>query len=85
MYLDKSREIRTNLTAVCSAVLWVLAVALWAISWVVDQRYLSSLSLLVVTGAATLSIRSFMLHQAEEIRTALVVTGRDVVKPHVVP
>lgn len=85
MYLEQGREIRTNLTVLASVVLWFAAGSIWLISWIIDERYLSALSILIVAGAATLSIRSFILRQAEEIRTALIVTGRDVVRPHAVP
>lgn len=77
------REIRTNFTCIAAAVLWAVALALWGLSWVFGVLYLTGLSIIVCAAAATLTARGCLISHAEQIKTALIVTGR--VDPKVRP
>jgi hypothetical protein len=71
------REIHTNTTSLLATALWILSVLAWGISWLFDQRYIAVLSLLICGAAGTVTVRAFFIAQTEQIRTALIVTGRD--------
>jgi hypothetical protein len=70
------KEIKTNATALVAASLWITSLAAWGVSWAVDVFYVSILALLICGAAVTATIRSYFIAQTEQLRNALIVTGR---------
>jgi len=75
MFAEK--EIRTSATCVAAMSLWLTSILLWAVSWAMDERYIAVLAILVCGGAVTATVRAYFIAQTEQLRTALLVTGRE--------
>lgn len=70
------REFRFHAASIFATFLWVLCWAVWLVSWVTDQIYLAGGAIILSAAAGTMSARSFLVRHHDEIKAAMVVTGR---------
>lgn len=70
------KEVRTTTCQLWAVALWVAAVAVWGAGWFFDILHLTGLAVIIAAGAGTVTVRGFVLEHHEQMRTALLVTGR---------
>lgn len=70
------REFHFHAAGAAATALWVVCVGVWVVSWVIDEVYLAGGAVILSAAAGTMSARSFLARHHEEIKTAMVVTGR---------
>lgn len=51
--------------------LWAASLAIWALAWLLDERYLASLSIIVAAAAATGTVRSYFVAQSRRTKAAI--------------
>lgn len=77
------REISAGV--VVAYLLWTLSFTLCVVAWVADNLDIGRLSILLCGAAATATVRTYFVRQAERIRSALAITsvvrGDDSVRP----
>lgn len=70
------QEVHVTAVHLLAAALWVASFTIWALAWATDTAYLAELAIIVSVAAATACARGFLLTHEEQMKTALLVTGR---------